>query len=645
MPLHADLLRPIPGDAPAGVDLAYDKLYDQIKEARLEDDESLPTGSWTRAPKKADRSLVIRLAGDALATRSKDARLAGWYFESLLRREGFSQLTPILQAVHQLQEQFWDELYPRPEEDGDLGRRSGALESIASQLAAQLKLLPLTRSGIDYLQAQGARTLGYEADATTKERKELREEAAKRGRVLLEELDKAVAETPKAFYGETEVELASARSALQALELFHEERYGEESPSFVRLLSAMEDVTKFVTGALAEKRKLDPDPEPAAEAPNLPPSADDPFARFDAQATPASGSIIVPSVVVPINDGPGEDTRGSLSASASASTESAAASSGRLTVEPESWEAALSQVAGAVRFMSRQGRSPESAYALAAAPGVALLFRAGPDYPWPAPAAGVRQGLRKLAREKNWAALEVGALEALAGMPETIWLDLHRYIWQAAAELSHRPLATMVLATVRGCLQQLPDLDRALLDDDTPSASMETQSWLRALHPQGSEDGAETKASAAMLASFVHTSMGGNGNGGSKMDAFAQALALLKGGRSPEAISLLARDAEEQPSGRLRFERRLQTAELCLQAGHTAVAQPLLADLTAELERRTLEGWESSSLLGKPLALMIRCLDLGSGSAENRAALFARLCRLDPVAAATLDRPESGGAS
>lgn len=91
------------------------------------------------------------------------------------------------------------------------------------------------------------------------------------------------------------------------------------------------------------------------------------------------------------------------------------------------------------------------------------------------------------------------------------------------------------------------------------------------------------------------------------------------------------------------FERRLQTAELCLQAGHAKVAQPLLADLTAELERRTLEGWESASLLGKPLALTIRCLDGGATSTENRDTLFARLCRLDPVAAAALDRRDAGG--
>ncbi|MGI4831086.1 MAG: type VI secretion system domain-containing protein [Janthinobacterium lividum] len=648
MPLHADLLRPIPGEAPAGVDLAYDKLYDQIKEARQEDDESLPAGSWTRAPKKADRSLILRVAGEALATRSKDLRLAGWYFESLLRREGFPQFTPILEALRALQEQFWGGLYPLAEEDGDLGRRTGALEGVAAQLAAQLKLLSLTRSGIDYVQAQGARSLGYEADATTKERKELREDAANRGRVLLEELDKAIAETPKAFYAETEAALGSAATALQELEDFHVEHYLDEPPSFSRLKSAMEDVAKFVGGVMAEKRKLEPDPEATDVATEAPDNTNDPFARFDASPMTAEASELAESADSAHQ--PIEDLQASEPSMQRGAAEAFVALPGRMGSEPVSREEALSQVAEAVRFLSRKGASLETAYALAAAPGIALLFRAGPDFAWPAPAAGVRQGLRKLAREESWAALELGGLEALAATPETIWLDLHRYIWQAAAELGHRPLAAMVLGTVRGCLQQLPDLDKALLDDDTPSASMETQSWLRALHPHGTEDGDGTagKASAAMLVSFVQTSMGGNGHGNShgssKADAFAQALALLKGGRLPEAIGLLSRDAEEQPSGRLRFERRLQTAELCLQAGHAAVAQPLLADLTAELERRTLEGWESASLLAKPLALMIRCLDLGTSSADNRAALFARLCRLDPVAAAALDRAPSGSA-
>ena len=586
---------------------------------------------------------MIRLAGEALAWRSKDLRLAGWYFESLLRREGFPQLTPILEALRQLQEEFWGVLYPLQDEDGDLGRRAGALESAAAQLATQVKLLSLTRNGIDYLQAQGARTLGYEADATTKERKELREEAVKRGCVLLEELDKAVAETPKAFYVETEAALASAATALEVLDEFHHEQYGDEPPSFLRLKSAVEDVGKVVASVLAEKRKLEPDAEPNEAVVDASQITNDPFARFDAAAVLAGESEATESAAAGTEQPPGAVHAGPPPTSDPADKASPVIS-GQVAAEPDSREAALAQVAGAVRFLSREGASLETAYALAAAPGVALLFRAGADYPWPAPPPGVRQSLRRLAREKKWAALELRGLEALAATPETIWLDQHRYIWQAAAELGHRALATMVLATVRGCLQQLPDLDRALLDDDTPSASMETQNWLRALHPDSETDEAKGKVSAAILASFVQASMGGNGHGNAKTDAFAQALALVKEGRSPEAISLLSRDAEAQPSGRLRFERRLQTAELCLQAGHAAVAQPLLADLTAELERRTLEGWESASLLGKPLSLMIRCLDLGATSAENRAVLFARLCRLDPVAAASLDRLPTGSA-
>ena len=45
---------------------------DQIKEARIEDDESLPSGDWQRQVKRADFRLVIKLAGEALAARSKD---------------------------------------------------------------------------------------------------------------------------------------------------------------------------------------------------------------------------------------------------------------------------------------------------------------------------------------------------------------------------------------------------------------------------------------------------------------------------------------------------------------------------------------------------------------------------------------------
>ena len=49
MPLREDLLTPIAGENPSGADLYYDKVFDQIKEARREDDESLPEGDMVLA--------------------------------------------------------------------------------------------------------------------------------------------------------------------------------------------------------------------------------------------------------------------------------------------------------------------------------------------------------------------------------------------------------------------------------------------------------------------------------------------------------------------------------------------------------------------------------------------------------------------
>ena len=91
MPLRDDLLNPIPGDNPSGANLRYAPVYDKIKEARREDDDA-PQGEWERERKVADWKQVIKLAGEALATKSKDLQLAAWLTEAMLRTEGFAGL-------------------------------------------------------------------------------------------------------------------------------------------------------------------------------------------------------------------------------------------------------------------------------------------------------------------------------------------------------------------------------------------------------------------------------------------------------------------------------------------------------------------------------------------------------------------------
>src|SRR5712691_6547221 len=105
--MRGDLVNPIPGPNPAGIDLRYDPLYDKIKEARHEDDDA-PQGDWQRARKTADFGLVTKLAGEALATRSKDLQLAAWLTEAQLRREGFVGLRAGLEFLRELLVRYWD---------------------------------------------------------------------------------------------------------------------------------------------------------------------------------------------------------------------------------------------------------------------------------------------------------------------------------------------------------------------------------------------------------------------------------------------------------------------------------------------------------------------------------------------------------
>src|ERR1700712_4389158 len=134
MPLREDLLEPIAGNNPSGANLYYDKIFDQIKEARTEDVEIGSAGAWERAPKRADHVLVIRLAG--------------WLIESQLKREGIALLAPCLNLIWQLQIQFWETFYPEIEEDGDLGLRISAIEGIVNRLDTLVRNAPLTRSGL-----------------------------------------------------------------------------------------------------------------------------------------------------------------------------------------------------------------------------------------------------------------------------------------------------------------------------------------------------------------------------------------------------------------------------------------------------------------------------------------------------------------
>src|SRR5262249_15391891 len=176
MSLREELLKPISGATPGGVDLRYDPLYDKIKEARREDDDT-PQGQWVTARKVADWPSVIKLSKDALATKSKDLQIAAWLTEALLRREGFAGLLSGLDVLVGLLDERWDHLFPEVE-DGDAEMRAAPLGWLGSKLDINVQMTGLDKSGYTFAQHRDARFIPTEAAAAESDQNGASREAA-----------------------------------------------------------------------------------------------------------------------------------------------------------------------------------------------------------------------------------------------------------------------------------------------------------------------------------------------------------------------------------------------------------------------------------------------------------------------------------
>src|SRR5260370_589320 len=148
MPIREDILAPIAGENPSGVDLRYDTkllIFDKIKEARRQDDE-LAQGAWQSERKAANWPVAVKLSQDTLAATSKDLQLAAYLTEALLQTERFAGLRQGLDLTYRLLTEFWDTVYP-PVEDGDLELRAGPLSWIDSMLALPIRSTPIASAG------------------------------------------------------------------------------------------------------------------------------------------------------------------------------------------------------------------------------------------------------------------------------------------------------------------------------------------------------------------------------------------------------------------------------------------------------------------------------------------------------------------
>lgn len=246
----ADLLAPIAGDSPAGVDPRDDSsvqsLYQTLKReragARAAERKSVHDGNDQEAD--AHWQEVLSLGPRLIKEQAKDLEVASWLTEALVRRHGFAGLRDGFALIQGLIENFWDDLYPRPDEDG-LETRVAPLSGLNGEGAEGVLIAPIRKVAITEGNPPGPFSLWQYQQALDIQK--LPDENARQSKeqalgFALHDIEKAVAESSDAFFIEQRDNLDQALSLFKACSEALDQHCGShEAPPVRNILSVLEE--------------------------------------------------------------------------------------------------------------------------------------------------------------------------------------------------------------------------------------------------------------------------------------------------------------------------------------------------------------------------------------------------------------------
>jgi len=240
----SQLLEPIPGDDICGADMSFSGAFDEIREARRQDDSSLAQGDWETDLKIAQWPRVKELAEDILSRQSKDMQVAAWYTEAMTRLKGFEGLATGLQVMDGLVNDFWEFCYPSYDPD-DLEERAGKIEWLNKQMPLVIREIPLTdraSGGYSWLKWEESRAidnLGLKDLAA-------REKAVATGKLSGDLFDKAVQTSGRGYYEALHARIKDAVIAAASLERRVDERFGSDAPSLKDTRQALQSCDELI---------------------------------------------------------------------------------------------------------------------------------------------------------------------------------------------------------------------------------------------------------------------------------------------------------------------------------------------------------------------------------------------------------------
>jgi type VI secretion system protein ImpA len=155
-----------------GDDLSLSLIYDEIKNAREEDDSRLSMGIWERELKKADWPLVESLAVDILSSKSKDLQVVAWLIEAIVSMDGLNGIPTAFSILKLFLESFWYTCFPKNEDNSsDEGMKINILNWIESCVSDKILMYSFVENVTLYeyeyavqMKALGKRSADVEAE-------------------------------------------------------------------------------------------------------------------------------------------------------------------------------------------------------------------------------------------------------------------------------------------------------------------------------------------------------------------------------------------------------------------------------------------------------------------------------------------------
>ena len=259
------LLAPIPGDAPQGVDIREDfssqSPYNRLRDARSEArdaEKMIDAGSSDgRDPLPLWRQ-VRDIGLKTLTETAKDLEVAAWVTEAYVRSHGLAGLTAGAQLISGLAENFWDDVFPLPDDYG-VETRVAPVTGLNGRDGNGSLIQPLHKLPL-YTRNDGTPVALYQYDASAllptldAERRAARLEA---GVIPFDDVEKEARAQGARTFVRVRQDTKAALEAWQHMSDVLDEKAAEDPPS----TSTVRDMLRHV---LEITNKYAPPEEPAA---------------------------------------------------------------------------------------------------------------------------------------------------------------------------------------------------------------------------------------------------------------------------------------------------------------------------------------------------------------------------------------------